>query len=93
MPLQRRLPKYGFVSRKASWTAEVRLDALARLSVDTVDLPALRAARLINRATRRVKVIASGKLDRPIAVRGLAVSKGARAAIEAAGGKVETDNG
>ena len=93
MPLQRRLPKYGFVSRKASWTAEVRLDALGKVQGDTVDLPALQAARLINRAVRRVKVIASGKLDRPVMVRGLAVSKGAQVAIEAAGGRVETDHG
>ena len=93
MPLQRRLPKYGFVSRKASWTAEVRLDALAKMAAETVDLPALRSAGLVGRATRRAKVIASGSLDKPVTVRGLAVSKGARAAIEAAGGTIETDNG
>ncbi|NIR30699.1 MAG: 50S ribosomal protein L15 [Gammaproteobacteria bacterium] len=89
MPLQRRLPKFGFRSRKARFGAEVRLDALGRLSADPVDLAALRAARLVGPQVSRAKVILKGVLDRPVVVRGLAVTRGARAAIEAAGGRVE----
>lgn len=89
MPLQRRLPKFGFRSRKARLAAEVRLDALGRLSAETIDLAALREARLVNSQVRRAKVILKGTLDKPVVVRGLAVTRGARAAIEAAGGRVE----
>ena len=89
MPLQRRLPKYGFTSRKARWTDEVRLDALDKLSAEVVDLEALKAAKLVGRAVQRVKVIASGKVSKPLVIRGLAPTKGARSVIEAAGGKVE----
>ena len=89
MPLQRRLPKFGFASRSAAFNAEVRLDALARLDVDVIDAEALRAARLIHRRAERVKVIASGTLDKAVTIRGLAVTRGARAAIEAAGGSIQ----
>jgi large subunit ribosomal protein L15 len=89
MPLQRRLPKYGFKSLKASWTDEVRLSALERLDSETVDLEALQKARVISRKIRRVKVIASGSLSKAVVVKGLGVTRGARAAIEAAGGRVE----
>lgn len=89
MPLQRRLPKVGFRSRKASDRAEVRLGELALVEGDVVDLEALKAAGVINRGIKVAKVIASGELTRSLTVRGLGVTKGARAAIEAAGGAVE----
>lgn len=89
MPLQRRLPKFGFSSRKARFNAEVRLDALAELNVDVVDVDELKEARLVHNRAKRVKVIASGDLSKPVTLKGLAVTRGARAAIEAAGGKIE----
>lgn len=89
MPLQRRLPKVGFRSRKASAKDEIRLHELARVEGDVADLEALRKARLISKEIKRVKIIASGELGRAMTLRGLGVTKGARAAIEAAGGKVE----
>lgn len=90
MPLQRRLPKVGFSSRKARHAAEVRLHELARLADDTVDLAALKAAGLVPKSTRRAKVFLSGTIDRAVRVVGLGVSRGAREAIEAAGGSVES---
>jgi len=89
MPLQRRLPKIGFRSRKAQATDEIRLGELGGVAGDLVDLASLRAAHLIGAGIKRVKVIASGSIERALTVRGLGVTKGARAAIEAAGGKVE----
>ncbi|MEJ2346471.1 MAG: 50S ribosomal protein L15 [Gammaproteobacteria bacterium] len=89
MPLQRRLPKVGFRSRKARFNAELRLHELAKVEGDVVDLLALKKANLVDQDVTRVKVIASGKIDQPVTVRGIAVTKGARAAIEAAGGKIE----
>lgn len=89
MPLQRRLPKVGFRSRKAREWDEIRLHELAKVEGDVVDLAALRKAGLISSVVKRVKIIASGELARPVTVKGLAVTKGARAAIEAAGGRVE----
>lgn len=89
MPLQRRLPKYGFSSRKARWSGEVRLDALAKVSAEIIDLDTLKASKLIDRRLRRVKVIASGTLDKAVVVRGLSVTKGARCVIESAGGRIE----
>ena len=89
MPLQRRLPKYGFASRRAAWTAEVRLDALARAGEEVIDLVTLQKAGIVARSVRRAKIIASGSLDKSVVVRGLLVSKGAQAAIQAAGGSVE----
>lgn len=88
MPLQRRLPKIGFRSRKSAGTDEIRLHELAGLETDTIDFAVLKAAGLVSRNTRRVKVIATGKLEKAVTVKGIAVTKGARAAIEAAGGKV-----
>ena len=90
MPLQRRLPKVGFSSRKARYVAEVRLHELARVADDTVDLAALKAAGLVPKSTRRAKVFLSGTIDRAVRVVGLGVSRGAREAIEAAGGSVES---
>ena len=89
MPLQRRLPKRGFSSRMAKNMAEVRLHELSKCEGDVIDLAALRKAGVINTAIERAKVIASGSLDRAVTLRGLGVTKGARAAIEKAGGKVE----
>lgn len=89
MPLQRRLPKIGFRSQKAADSAEVRLHELAKVDGDVVDLLALKAANVVGQEIKRVKVIASGKVEKAVTVKGIAVTKGARAAIEAAGGKVE----
>ena len=90
MPLQRRLPKSGFHSRMGAVTAEVRLSELQKMTVDLVDLAALQKANVVRKDVERVKVIASGKLSRAVVVKGIGVTKGARAAIEAAGGKVES---
>ena len=88
-PLQRRLPKYGFTSRLARVTAEIRLAELAKVDAEVIDLEALRAADLINGGIKRAKVVLSGELSKAVTIKGLAVTKGARAAIEAAGGKIE----
>jgi large subunit ribosomal protein L15 len=89
MPLQRRLPKVGFRSKLARSTGEVRLNELAKVDGDVVDMAALYAADVLPMSVTRAKVILSGELSRAVTVRGLRVTKGARAAIEAAGGKVE----
>ena len=88
MPLQRRLPKRGFRSLKALATAEVRLHELTGVNADVIDLAALRRANVISASIKRAKIIASGELNKPITIRGLAVTKGAKAAIEAAGGQI-----
>jgi len=89
MPLQRRLPKMGFGSRSSLTRAEVRLNELNRVEGDVVDLAALITAGVVNRSTKTAKIIASGEVSRALTVRGLAATKGARSAIEAAGGSVE----
>ncbi len=91
MPLQRRVPKFGFRSFKALYKkmAEVRLHELNKVEGDVVDLSALKAADIVPRNAKRAKVIASGELRRPVILRGVQATKGARAAIEAAGGRVE----
>ena len=89
MPLQRRLPKFGFRSRMSRETAQVRLHELAKADAEVVDLAALKSAGVIDSSAKRARVFASGKLDRAVTVRGLGVTKGARAAIDAAGGRVE----
>lgn len=89
MPLQKRLPKYGFTSRVSLSAAEVRLVELNSVEADVVDLEALRAANIIGHNIKTVKIFLSGEIKKPVTLKGLAVSKGARAAIEAAGGKVE----
>ena len=89
MPLQRRLPKIGFTSRKSRVTAEVRLSELALVEGGNVDLASLKAAGVIKQSALYAKVMASGEIAAPVTVRGIGVTKGARAAIEAAGGKVE----
>lgn len=89
MPLQRRLPKVGFTSLMASNSAEVRLHELALPQVDVIDIDALKKAHLVPAKASKVKVILSGTLDKAVKLKGLAVTKGARAAIEAAGGSIE----
>ena len=89
MPLQRRLPKFGFRSRMARETAQVRLHELARVEGDTADLAALKAAGVVPASAKRARVFASGKIERAVKLKGVGVTKGARAAIEAAGGSVE----
>ena len=89
MPLQRRLPKVGFSSRKGRRTGEVRLDELAKVDAEVVDMAALHAADILPRTITRAKVILSGSIEKAVTVKGLGVTKGARAAIEAAGGRVE----
>ncbi len=89
MPLQRRLPKVGFRSRKGKITGEVRLDELVKVGAGVVDMAALHAADILPRSMQQAKVILSGSITTAVTVRGIGVTKGARAAIEAAGGKVE----
>ncbi len=90
MPLQRRLPKSGFRSAMSRYVAEVRLHELAKAAEgDVVDVLALAQAGVIPHHIQRVRVIASGELNRAVKVRGLELTKGARAAIEAAGGSIE----
>ena len=89
MPLQKRLPKYGFTSRIARTTAQVRLGELNVVAADVVDLEALKAADLVKQNVTRARVFLSGELTKAVTVKGLAVTKGAREAIEKAGGKIE----
>ncbi|ABV38903.1 ribosomal protein L15 [Shewanella sediminis HAW-EB3] len=89
MPLKIRLPKFGFTSRRALVTAEVRISELAKVNGDVVDLNALKDANLVTRNIQFAKIVLSGTIERPVTVKGLKVTKGARAAIEAAGGKIE----
>ena len=89
MPLQMRLPKFGFTSRKGRFSAEVRLSEIELCGLDEISLKALREANLVPAQTRKAKIILSGELKRKVSIdASVAVSKGARAAIEAAGGKV-----
>ena len=88
MPLQRRLPKRGFVSLSRDDTAEVRLSDLAKLPVDEIDLLSLKAAGLVPATVKTAKVIKTGKLERAVKLVGVLATKGAKAAIEAAGGSV-----
>ena len=89
MPLQRRLPKFGFTSRKAAFVAEVRLHELAKVDSDVIDLAALKAADIVNESMKEAKVILSGDITKAVTVKGLRITKGAQVAIEAAGGRVE----
>ena len=88
MPLQRRLPKRGFKSMSAGDTAEVRLSDLQRLSVDEVDLLTLKQAGVVSQLAKGAKVILSGELTRKVTLKGIAATKGAKAAIEAVGGSL-----
>ncbi len=89
MPLQRRMPKVGFRSEIKKSRAEVRLAELARVEAPVVDVAALNAAGIVPAGTERAKVVLSGTLTKAVTLKGVAVTKGARAAIEAAGGKIE----
>lgn len=88
MPLQKRVPKYGFFSRIGSTTAEVRTSELGKVEGEVVNLETLEKANIIGRNTKRVKVMLSGDVTRAVTIEGIRVTAGARAAIEAAGGKV-----
>ncbi len=88
MPLQRRLPKRGFVSLTRDDTQEVRLGDIAALPVDNVDLLALKQVGLVSSRALAAKVILCGEIDRAVTLQGIAATKGARAAIEAAGGSI-----
>lgn len=89
MPIQRRLPKFGFTSRVGKTTSEVTLYELAKVKGDTVDMQALREAGLINNSIKSVKVINTGKLEKKLHLKGLRVTNGARKVIEELGGQIE----
>lgn len=89
MSLHRRVPKFGFTSRKSLVSAEVRLHELNKIVGDVVDMGVLRATDIISGKIKHVKIFVSGKLEKSVTIRGLCVTKGAKAAIEVVGGKVE----
>lgn len=89
MPLQRRLPKVGFSAYNSRYSAEVRLSELNKVEAEVIDITALVAAGIVPRQTRQVKVFASGEINKALKLKGIKVSKGALAAIEAASGSVE----
>ena len=89
MPLQRRLPKVGFTSRTKQYSAQVRLDELAKVDADVIDLAALKAANIVNNNTKTAKVFLSGEINTAVTLKGIKVSKGAKVAIESAGGTIE----
>ena len=89
MPIQRRLPKIGFVSHLLAATAEVRLHELALVKGGVVDLEGLKAAKIVGKNVETAKVIASGKIETAVKLKGIKVTPGARKAIEAAGGSIE----
>jgi large subunit ribosomal protein L15 len=89
MPLQRRLPKFGFRSKIAPTVAEVRLSELAKIKADVIDLDALKAANVVPAFAQRARIVASGGISRAVTIKGVHLTKGAKAAVEAAGGKVE----
>ncbi|ASQ47204.1 50S ribosomal protein L15 [Legionella clemsonensis] len=89
MPIQRRLPKMGFKSRTARTIDQVTLTELVALNAENIDLQTLKDAGLVNKSIKEVKVILSGELNAPLKLKGLRVTKGARAAIEQAGGSIE----
>jgi large subunit ribosomal protein L15 len=91
MPMHRRLPKRGFISLDRAFKAEVRLDALNALPVDTVDLLVLKQAGVVPQLAKNVRVILSGKIEKAVKLVGIAATKGAKAAIEAAGGSVAAE--
>lgn len=88
MPLQRRLPKRGFKSLTANLNAQVRLDQLAKVAVDEIDILVLKQAGLVPANVLNVKIIASGNIDKAVTLNGIKATKGAQQAIEAAGGKI-----
>jgi large subunit ribosomal protein L15 len=91
MPIQRRLPKTGFRSKIAPTVAEVRLSELSKLTGNIVDLASLKAANLIPEQALRARIVSSGEFGKAVTVEGVHLTKGARAAIEGAGGKIEAE--
>ena len=89
MPLQRRLPKFGFRSKIAPTVAEVRLSELAKIKGDVIDLDVLKAANLVPVFALRARIVSSGAISRAVTIKGVHLTKGAKAAVEAAGGKIE----
>jgi len=89
MPLQRRVPKFGFRSPTAGDVGQVRLSELNKVSGDVIDLDTLKAAKVVDQQATRARIFLSGGVSRAVTVRGVALTRGARAAIESAGGKVE----
>jgi len=89
MPIQRRLPKFGFTSRKSLLSAEVRLSELNKLGAEQVDMEALKQAGIVKKNVKFAKVVLSGEIAKKVVLKGIKVTKGAKAAIEAAGGSVE----
>jgi large subunit ribosomal protein L15 len=89
MPLQRRLPKIGFTSLISKYSAEVKLNELGGLNVDVIDLKTLIDANIVPAFTKKAKIIKSGELTKAVTIKGIKVTSGAKASIEAAGGKVE----
>ena len=89
MPIQRRLPKFGFRSKIAPSVAEVRLSELAKVKADVIDLDALKAANVVHALAERARIVSSGTISRAVTIKGLHLTKGAKAAVEAAGGKIE----
>ncbi|MCP3909195.1 MAG: 50S ribosomal protein L15 [Oceanicoccus sp.] len=89
MPMQKRLPKYGFTSRVARVTAQIRTSELAAVQDDVIDLTALKRADLVGTNIERAKIFLSGDVTKAVTIKGLGVTKGAREAIEKAGGKIE----
>jgi len=89
MPMQRRLPKFGFTSRKSLLKNEIRLSDLNHVKADVIDLLALQQANIINSEIKYVKIFASGTVNRAVVIKGIPVTKGAAAAIQAAGGRIE----
>jgi large subunit ribosomal protein L15 len=90
MPLQRRMPKVGFRSKIKASRAEVRLSELAKIDAAVIDLESLKKANVVPVFAEQAKVVLSGAIKRAVTLKGIAATKGARAAIEAAGGKLET---
>lgn len=91
MPLQRRLPKMGFTAYKSLFAAEIRLSELAKLKSDVVSLETLKESNLINKTVKQVKIFLSGEVKKAFTVKGIKVTKGAKQAIEQAGGTVESE--
>ncbi|WP_017446390.1 50S ribosomal protein L15 [Gayadomonas joobiniege] len=89
MPIQRRLPKFGFTSRKSLVSDQVTLSEIAKVDGDVVSLLSLKAAGLVKKHIEAVKIVKSGAISRAVTVQGIGATKGAREAIEAAGGKIE----
>ncbi len=90
MPLQMRLPKFGFSSRVGRYSAEVRLSEIELSGLDTITLPALVEKNIVPARTQKAKIILSGEISRAVSVSGVSVTKGAKTAIEKAGGKIES---